>query len=475
MLPIMKTAVVVACISAVGCGPGVVAFDSRTGPDGSAAHVWEIRTALARGDDGAAKRRVARKDAGGGDALLRELERGIVAYYAGDLETATTSFERAYWLDDARETRSLSSGVAALVTNDIALPYRPGDTERAMLHYFGAMAWTARGRPEEAAVEARRLSAHLAHLTDVKRPLASDLTATLHDFTAAVYAAAGDHNDADVALRLRDRTLKTDTVNADDADAPLCANCGELVLMVERGFVTHRAGRSLGVAIADGDIAAVSKLDNDASGLGAAMLALDRASTPRYCGWSSRAICGYDRRASFVGDFTLINVAWPELRAPRRSIAPLQLAIGDSTLVVDGGGGDISSSVADDFGRDAPARLARAAGRVIARQLMVEAGEKAFDKADDSKKHKTAWRVAGLVAFVAAGASALAERADTRSWALVPDHLVVKRVWLPAGEYTVWRDAAGHRTSKVVVKRGATSIASVRDWGMTTPVVVATR
>jgi hypothetical protein len=475
MLPATKTAVVAACIGAAACGPGVIAFDSRTGPDGSAAHVWEIRTALARGDDKAAQRRVASKDAGAGDALLRELERGVVAYYAGDYDAATTSFERVYWLDDARETRSLASGVAALVTNDIALPYRPGDTERAMLHYFGAMAWTAKGRPDEAAVEARRLSAHLAHLADAKRPLASDLTATLHDVAAAVYSAAGDRNDADVALRLRDRTQNADTLNATDAGAPACRDCGELVLMVERGFVTHRVGRSLGVAIADGDMAVVGRLDDDPSGLGAAMLALDRASAPRYCGWSARAICGYDRRASYGGDVTLVNVAWPELRAPRRSAGPLQITIGDSAIIVDDIGGDISSSVADDFGRDAPARLARAAGRVIARQLMVEAGEKALDKADDSKKHKTAWRVAGLVAFVAAGASAIAERADTRSWALVPDHLVVKRMWLPAGEYTVWRDAAGRRTSTVVVKPGATTIATVRDWGMTAPVVVAAR
>ena len=470
MLPNVK-AVVVASLAVGACAPGAGSFDTRTGPDGSAAHVWETRMALSRGDDKAALRRVASKDAGGGDALLRELERGIVAYYAGDAAAATSSFERAYWLDDARETKSLSSSVAALVTSDNALPYRPGDTERAMLHYYAAMAWTARGRTDEAAVEARRLSAHLAHLDDSKRPLASDLTAALHDFAAAVYAAAGDWNDAEVALRLRD--AKRPDARGLPPDA--CADCGELVLLVERGFVTHRVARSLGVAIADGDMAAVGRLDDDPSGLGAALVALDRASAPRYCGWSARAICGYDRRSSFGGDVTLVNVAWPELRAPRRADGPLQIAVGDSTIVIADRGADISASVADDFGRDAPARVARAAGRVIARQLMVKAGEKAFDKADDSKKHKTAWRVAGLVAFVSAGVSAVSERADTRSWALVPDQLIVRRVRVRAGEYTVWRDADGRRTSTVVVKAGETSITAVRDWGNTTPMVVAAR
>lgn len=475
----MRRSAVVLLLAAGACGPGALSFDSPKGPDGSAAHVWLLRNALARGDAEAARNRLRDKGGAAGDALLRELEKGMVAHYTGDATTAAEAFERAYWLDDARETRSLSKGVAAIVTNDLALPYRPSSTERAMMHYYAALAWTDRGRPDEAVVEARRLSALLAELDDKKQSLSADMTAALHDVAAAVYASAGEWNDADVALRQRDRTYNqmpeaTGLWPEASGPRPDCSACGELVLLVERGFVTHRVSRSLGVAIADGDVAIVGGLKDDESGLGAAMLALDRATAPRHCGWYSRGICGYDRRRDFHGDVTVINVAWPELRAPRRVEGPVRLEIGEWKMEIDESGADISASIADDFGRDAPARLARAATRVLARELMMEAGEKALEKADDSKQHKTAWRVAGLVAFVTAGVSAVSEQADTRSWALLPDRVVVKRVQLPAGTYTVHRDTNGRQATKIVVRANATTIAAVRDWG-TAPSAVAVR
>ena len=115
-----------------------------------------------------------------------------------------------------------------------------------------------------------------------------------------------------------------------------------------------------------------------------------------------------------------------------------------------GSGGNISEAVADDFSRDAPARLARAVGRTVARQALKKAGDAAIDRAGEDRKKKRddqndddddgngkGWMVAGVAAYVLAGASTLAERADTRSWRTLPDEIIVQRIALPAGEHVV--------------------------------------
>jgi hypothetical protein len=417
---------------------------------------------------GCASFRVDPERPGGGDALLSALEGGAAALSGGDPARAAELLDRAYWMDEDRQTRSISAGASALVTSDLALPYRPSATERALLHYYGARAWIALGRADEAAVEARRLSALLASMADNEDAFAPEMMATLHDVAAAVYAMAGDWNDAAVAARLRDQYRGAEA-------APLCDSCGEVVVFAERGRVTHRVARSLTVAVADGDIAAVLAADDRDAGLAAAALAVDRAMSPRYCGWSRRAVCGWDRRRDRGGSFNVVRIAWPELAEPLRAGGTV-VEVGGRRWEVGGGweegrGGNISESVAADFSRDAPARLARAVGRTVVRQAMVKAGNAAMERAkedrkrnrdrnDDDNDNSTGWIVAGAAAYVLAGASTLAERADTRSWRSLPDELAVMRIPLPAGEHVVRQD--GVAIADVSIPRGGIALVTLR-------------
>jgi hypothetical protein len=456
-------------LGVAGCAPGALRFDAG-GSDGTGSRVQAIRAAFLRGDGAAALARVAEKDAGSGDHLLRLLERGQVALDAGDAARAALAFDEAYWMTAGRAaTMSASNGAAALLTSDRALPYLPGTTERAMMHYYGARAWVALGNVQEATVEARRLSALLALVDGSDAALPDALTATLHEVAAAIFAAAGDHSDAEVSWRLAARARGDSAASA--GPPALCAGCGSVVVLAERGLVSQRGARGLGVAIADGDLRGLASVRDDASGLASVLAAVDRSTRPQACGWNARATCGWDRR-ELDGAFTIINVSWPELRAPHRPSWPMSLSVGEHHAVLPRGA-SVSDGVAVDFAQGARGRLARLVARTAVRQVLAEAGTDAIRSSKRRGKNKDAARVAGAVAIIAAGASSLAERADTRSWALLPDELVVHRVTVPAGEYVLRRgDAAGGLMGTVRVAAGATVIVSAREWALAAPAPV---
>jgi hypothetical protein len=455
-------------LGALGCAPGALQFDAP-GPDGTNARVYAVRSAFLRGDAPAALARVSGKDAGGGDQLLRLLERGQVALHAGDARTAARALDDAYWVAEGRVTKSLSNGAAALLTSDRALPYVPGPTEMAMLHYYGARAWLLQGNVREATVDARRLSALLARTHGTDDALPDALAAALHDVAAAIYAAAGDQADAEVAARWAARARGDTGAATRAAVDDDCVRCGTVVLLAERGLVSQRGSRALGVAIADGDLRGLASLRDDAAGVASVIAAIDRASQPQWCGWNRRAICGYERR-TLDGPLTIINIAWPELRAPRRNPATLQLALGEHAVALPRGA-SVSEGVAADFGRGASGRAARAVARTAARLALADAGGKAFAQArKKDEKHKDAWRVAGVAAILASGASSLAERADTRSWALLPEELVVHRLRVPAGDYVVRRGGPeGALLETLRVRAGGTAVVALREWELTGP------
>jgi hypothetical protein len=121
---------------------------------------------------------------------------------------------------------------------------------------------------------------------------------------------------------------------------------------------------------------------------------------------------------------------------------------------------DVSGSVVHDFNQKAPGILVKSIARAAVKYTVVKAIE---DGA--SEKDETLGDIAGIVGNVFA---ALTERADTRSWTLLPARLQIVRLDLPPGthEVKVAADGAG-RTMKlgsVRVRPDRPTVVSVRAW-----------
>ena len=393
------------------------------GPNGIARPQLRLREALAHDDFTTAL--AWRED----DELLRELTVGVSSYYALQFARSATVLDSAALLADDRITKSLSREALGLVTNDLTRPYQARRTERLFIPYYGMLAFARLEQWEDAAVEARRLTALLQQYAPDRSEGERDTHATLHFLAASVFERAGDTDEASVSHRLA-RAIAPVMIDSMQAASNL-ANTGSLVVVVERGFVAHRATESLDIFIGD-------------------------SSRPgRWSGHEARRDRDRDRDGDVDGDDGgyWLSVAFPSLRRSAR-------ATGDLQLIVDGVGqlntsrvsAIVDDAVASDEARERLELVARATARAAAKY--------AVTKAVKNKKGETAGKIANV-------ATSLLERADIRSWHLLPQQITLVRIPVEAGMHRAEVTVGDTRleVGPVNVRAGATSIAAVRLWG----------
>lgn len=381
------------------------------------------------------------------DALLRGLTMGISSYYASQFGRSAALLDSAALLADDRITASVSRNALALLTNDMARPYQPRRTERLFIPYYGMLSFAQLGDWEDAAVEARRLVSLLAQYADGRDDSERATHAAMHYLAGAVFERAGERNEAAVAYRAAHALSE----GYREAVQPAPAGQGEVVVIVERGFVAHRATEAINLYLGE---------DRDSLRAGDEVRA--RAATritervwrmerdlPRSRG--PRVSADRDDDDSYW-----LSVAFPALR---RSPRPRG---GDPRLVVDGAEAEGMRVVAlVDEAAAADERRERAG--VVTRSLARAAAKYAVTKAVRDKKGE----VAGTLANI--GVSLL-ERADVRSWHLLPQEIAVLRVRLPAGTHQLRLDLGdrgserGVAVGSVTVQPGVLAIAALRLW-----------
>ena len=419
-----------------------------------------LREALAAGDF---VRALAFKD---GDELLDRLTRATAAYYAGQFLRAGAILDTAALLSDDRITARLSRDALALVTNDNARPYRPRGTERLFIPYFGMLAYARAGSWSDAAVEARRLVALIARHDGDREDRERPLHAAMEHLAGAVLERAGYTDEAQVAYRIASRLHEV----APERTAAPARDEGELLVVLERGFVAHRVTERIDVYVGDdeadhrdGD----PRRERDEAPKGdprpgadprrptnASSVLPPPAAPPADSTRPARRHRKHDRDDD--GDYW-IAIAFPALRhsEPNRgSTVQLRVdtAVAEPTLQLTS---LVDDAAAADEQRDRLAMLARATVRAGAKYALAKA-------AKDAKGE-----LAGTLANY--GASML-ERADVRSWHLLPQELQILRARVPAGARSVRIEVAGDGSPRtielgtVTVRPGALTILPVRLW-----------
>lgn len=416
-----------------------------------------------------------------GDALLRALYEGIVAHYAGEYEASSAAFELAVELAEDRYTKSISRSALSLVTNDRTLPFEPSPSERLLIPYYSALNYLNRGDTEGAAVEARRLSALLERYRADERA-DRRLHGLLRAFAGAVFEAAGERSDADVAYR-NALALGVDSVLAPAWDVrPAPDSLGDVVVLIEQGFVAHRVEQGLAVLLLPEEIELFDEGDAEERAALAAHIAArvvaraaesltytgrrpatlfvappedytpprprrlveecERAAasdTVRASSGSSGSGTGADttRTGDEADECTsrrkrnpyLLRIAWPAYRRPAPPAAPLAVTLPDGRVEPVRASADLSDAVIRDFQAERAAIVARTIARGITKVLLSTKMESEL-----AEKDETAGRIAGLLGNVG---TALLEQADTRSWHLLPGSIGMTRLRLPAGTHAL--------------------------------------
>jgi uncharacterized protein len=491
-------------ILAGGCAGGGVPLPPFPSPDalhpGSpllsaslpAGDAW-LRHSLQSGDPEGALRLVsARSPARPADRLLRSLHEGVLLHEAGRFAESNRALAAAEREVDRRYTRSLRGAVGSVLVNDLTLAYLPTRAEQAMIPYYRILNYLALGSREGALVEARKASAFLRHLEG--RGSSCREEGLLHYVSGIVFDGAGERNDALVSFRNAERALVacgsevprelvTDLMRAalalgieDVAEEAgeryglwpeTEASVGEVVVLLESGWVAHRAEiqRVVPVFVSDfigpaGDTLAASA--ERIAGLAVARLLESGGGAVFAPGLSepgvvSTAAYAMPARGEIL---QLVKLAWPAYHrdgsVPHTFMLRAEGGNGTPAVIL----GDLSARVAEELEARMPAILARSAARAIARSALTSEVSRRVEKEGGGEEASAL--VGGLVNLLG---NAI-ERPDTRSWTLLPERVSIVRMDLPEGLHRLWvdTDTGPVELGSVAVRAGERIILRERVW-----------
>ncbi|CAN5742326.1 hypothetical protein BH23GEM8_BH23GEM8_17400 [soil metagenome] len=430
-----------------------------------------------------------------GDRLWRALQRALVLHHAGDFRASNEAFHWAETEADLRYTRSAGRAAGSMVVNDNLLAYMPSASEMGMIPYYRMLNYLALDDLESAAVEARKANALIAR-QEGRGDSGCREDAMIRYLAGLVLSSAGDVNDALVALRHAElgfrgcagdaglgapsaigvdlvrvaRTLGISEVADSAAEryavTSLPSAGGELLLLVEHGFVAYRVEEALHVPIYPTDINGLGEDDEDGIMAAAAriMARLAGSGVERARWGSTLDDHPISQLAHALEGAHVLRLAWP---ASRRSVhgPEVRVWVNDSLVTVTRVG-DLSYLSESELDAQRLTMATRMVARGMARYLVSREAEKATEK----KHGEVAGFVIGRLTNLMANEL---ERADTRSWSLLPDQVSMVRAHLPVGNHRVRLEVFGEGgelleardLGTLTVAAGDLVLRSERVWG----------
>ncbi|MEZ6929458.1 COG3014 family protein [Aeromonas sp. S16(2024)] len=431
-----------------------------------------LRNQLLLGHAAEALPKVRESTPGDDTYVLDQLERGRIAWLAGQDGVSKQGFaaadSRLAWEDSQAQYR-LSHGLdqaGSLLTNDQTMAYRAPDYERTMLHHYLALNYLQRGDAEGALVEVRRANqvqerALKARADEVRKakeeseeaeadtaaegemrqlmsrgaPELDRLIGQVKNgfqnaytfyFSGVLYEAAGDLNDAWVDYQ-RGYQIAPDNQSLQDALLRLARLRGAADELRE---TEKRVGRK------------APPLTRDQGQL---VVLFEDGLIP-----ARREIFLPLPISTSSGDFRTFTVAVPYYDNRASDTGPLTVSAGKqagrtSSLV------RLEALAAKDLQERLPGMLTRQALRLVAKEQL----------------RRSAAKEGGDVGNILVGIfNTLSERADTRSWLTLPAEASSWQGMVPAGEVQL-RLGAGSamRTLPLTVHAGRTTLVWVQRLG----------
>ncbi len=371
------------------------------------------------------------------------------------------------------------------------VPTGPSEASvRRTLRYFAGSVFEAAAETNDAAVAYR----HVWPERD------RDAEARGEVVVQAVPVDGGDARSVAAA----DSVLWPALLHAGTAATRARSGLGEVVVFLESGFVAHRVERSVTIPLYTEEASALTDTDADVRFAAASCVAArgfgDVWDFARLEGYETRAwetgpdgrclVRGARRRGDVdVDELYVMRIAWPEMwRASYLSpwspawgalavVTPAAALPPDegptdpvfdsprrrSTRAGSGLVADVSGSVTEEFEGQLGSILVKTVARTAAKYATVKAVEDLVEKEDET--------LADILGIVANAAVALLERADTRSWHLLPSDLSVTRLRLPAGRYALSvvpdrqsRGVGRLDLGEITVRPGRVHVLGTRSW-----------
>lgn len=390
-----------------------------------------LRDSIAGGDYEAALEQL---DADSDD-VLELLQRGLLLSYAGRFKESNEAFHRAEQRIDDLYTKSVSREAAAFVTNDATLPYTGWQHERVLLHLYSALNYLSLGDSDGALVECRRVGLLLAQMEETRGGEHYVDDGFAQYLAGVLYADDGDANSAMVSARraldaydAQSEWLGDDVPELVVHDAiswarrfgftqeameieerypeqaasyrPREPDEGEVLLLYESGFVSKLVEVRVDFPILKGD----SPDDDD---FGEMVYA--------------RGPKGVYVAPSNVEIDYWVSVALPKMVHERPLLTHARMRADGGATATSAPMEDVSAVARLLFDEKSANRTIRTIVRGMAKYGMTKAAE---------NENETLGLIANIFGSVT-------ERADTRSWSMLPDKMHMARLRLPEGTHRV--------------------------------------
>ena len=404
--------------------------------------------------------------------LLYAMDVGILYHYAGKYDSSVVYLSRAADIHEDLFARSVSNEAASLLVNDNVRPYRGRSYEITWLHLFLAFDYLALNRPDDARVEVRRAQ---IFLTESARKAGNDKEAfrdeaAFRAFSAMIYEALGEEDDAAISIY---RAIKTLKQRKKPVPPGMAAYAWRLLNAADRDNDIKELGlqsvAATRLAPGQGEIIVVGALGRSPA-LGATAFkgtwVRDGLLYYSYTDVNGKTIQDvlpapgigqgeYDKanagRTTRSG--TTLNIKWamPAVREVPVQSRDLKVAAASGGTVTGESWADTRELLAEDLEANRTSILLRTVARVAARTLAAE-------------KTKSELRTDNPLVnlLLSLGTDLLAdqlEQADVRLWFLLPRTLEVARLAVAPGTHTVEIGAENangrvvHRESREVTVR----------------------
>jgi hypothetical protein len=386
------------------------------------------------------------------NAVLLNLDKGIVFHYAGEYDSSSKYLLTAEKLIEDLYTKSVTLAALSVLTNDNVLPYEGEDFEKVFLNVMLALNFAQKGMTDDALVEARKVDLKLreyARKYEDKNRYKED--AFIRYIAGILYENDNEVNDAFISYKKSFDAYEIYSVNY-GTPAPSFL----LDDLVRTATVLSFAEDSAKYAVLGG-----SNYRGEAGNLGSVAVIV-------YTGLGPIKI---EKKSGVSipdssGTLHTFQISLPKFQ-------PRYFGINSYDVSVSGGSDSLSvmTELAEDItsiaGKSLDDRLTlvylKSGGRAL---LKFVAAEKMKSEMKKGKRGEAANILGSLAIDLVIGAT---EKADLRCWRLLPAGIQMARIYMKPGLYNVSvRDSTDNRILKyetIEVRGGRTSFVIVNDIG----------
>jgi hypothetical protein len=345
----------------------------------------------------------------GADRMLYYLNKGTLLRFQGDYAASNQQFESAKRLMEHLNAISVTEQTGSVVVNDTVKAYEGTGNEQYLIYAFKELNYLQSGNVDDAAVEARQFDIK-QRLTAEKNPSAAYLSgAFVRYLNGMVYEEAGESDAA--------RIDYSKAVDGYKAQSKITGVGVPAVLRSDLDRLENPPPRSNPKRVQKPGVAAKQSAAPDS---GEVVFILHDGLGPTLAESIVR-IANPDPQNGAA----ILSVAVPRFVQRRVPVARFELS---------GGGASASSELVDDVNAIArksledrlPAITARAVARMVLKNAM------ARNVKNQNRDNGSGGLLLSIVTDVGAIVS---ERADTRSWSLLPGNILMARLILPPGKH----------------------------------------